>query len=174
MSKNILVKVVLAGAALYGAYRLYKAVDKYETERKEKLKKHRETVLEEIDGELHQAEEWNKAIKDITLNNTNLKPSDRAYAYTILKEKYKAILDADSIEEIDTARREFENFYDILTTVTDPDTFETLFNIEAEKRSREEKLRQEAAEREAEIEKYKQISNVIEKIGTKVVCNLVQ
>ena len=174
MSKKVIVKLIVAGAALVGAYKLYKAVDKYEKEQKEALENHRKQVLEEIDAEINKAEEWNKEIKDLTLNNENLKPSDRAYAYDLLKERYDAILSAKTVEDIDKARKRFEEFFDILMTVKDPETFESLFNIEAEKKAYKEKLRLEKAARDAELEKYKQIGNVIEKIGTKVVCNLVQ
>ena len=174
MSKNVVLKIVIAGAALFGAYKLYKAVEKYDAEQKEALEKHRKDVLEEIDGEINKAAEWNKEIKDITLNNENIKPSDRAYAYDMLKGRYESILSAKTIEDIDKARKRFEELYDILMTVKDPDTFESLFNIEAEKRAYNEKLRLEKAERDAELEKYKQISGVIEKLGTKVICNLVQ
>lgn len=174
MSKNVVLKIVIAGAALFGAYKLYKAVEKYDSEQKEALEKHRKEVLEEIDGEINKAAEWNKEIKDVTLNNENIKPSDRAYAYDMLKGRYESILSAKTIEDIDKARKRFEELYDILMTVKDPDTFESLFNIEAEKRAYNEKLRLEKAERDAELEKYKQISGVIEKLGTKVICNLVQ
>ena len=174
MSKNVVLKIVIAGAALFGAYKLYKAVEKYDAEQKEALEKHRKDVLEEIDGEINKAAEWNKEIKDITLNNENIKPSDRAYAYDMLKGRYESILSAKTIEDIDKARKRFEELYDILMTVKDPETFESLFNIEAEKRAYNEKLRLEKAERDAELEKYKQISGVIEKLGTKVICNLVQ
>ena len=174
MSKNVVLKIIVAGAALFGAYKLYKAVEKYDSEQKEALEKHRKEVLEEIDGEVNKAAEWNKEIKDVTLNNENIKPSDRAYAYDMLKGRYESILSAKTIEDIDKARKRFEELYDILMTVKDPDTFESLFNIEAEKRAYNEKLRLEKAERDAELEKYKQISGVIEKLGTKVICNLVQ
>ena len=92
----------------------------------------------------------------------------------MLKGRYESILSAKTIEDIDKARKRFEELYDILMTVKDPETFESLFNIEAEKRAYNEKLRLEKAERDAELEKYKQISGVIEKLGTKVICNLVQ
>lgn len=175
MSKgNTLIKIVVIGATLFGAYKLYKAIDEQEKKKAEELKKHREQVLEEIEGELHQAEEWNKEIKDLTLNNENLKPSDRAYAYDISKSRYDAIVKAKSIEAIDEAREDFEELIDILMNVKDPDTLETYFKIDADKKADAERLRQEKAARDLEMEKYNKISDVIERIGTKVVCDLVR
>lgn len=171
MSKGrVFFKIILAGAAMFGVYKLYKEIEKYD----KKVTEHRETVLNEVDGELHEAEEWNKDIKDITLNNASLKPSDRAYSYDILKTKYDAILNGKTIKEIDSARKDFEEFLDILITVKDAETIESLLSIYAEQKNKEEKAKQEKEAREAELTKYRTIGNVIEKIGSKVVCELVQ
>ena len=170
MSKNVIVKLLVAGAAMFGAYKLYQAVDKYEKEEAEKIQKHRETVLEEINAELHQAEEWKGDIKDLTLNNKNLKPSDRAYAYTLYKERFDAVNDAKTIKAIDEARKSLEELIDILMNVSDSDTLETIFKIDQEKKQRQEQLRKEKVLRDTELEKYRASSDVIEKIGTKVVC----
>ena len=53
MTKNVIVKIILAGVAMYGTYKLLKAVDEKQKEEAEKVNKHREAVLDEIDGELH-------------------------------------------------------------------------------------------------------------------------
>ena len=170
MSKNIVIKLVFAGAAIFGVYKLYKAAEEYSN----KINKHREVVLEEVEAELHEGEEMNKDIKDLTLNNTNLKPADRAFSYEIYKEKYNAIINAKSIKEIDAARKDFEDFYDILINVKDSDTIESLFKIYYDKKVKDERVQQEREAREAELDKYKTIGNVIEKIGSKMVCELVQ
>ncbi len=175
MSKgNTFVKIILAGVAMFGAYKLFKYVDEKEQKRAEELKAHKKEVLEEINGSLHQAEEWNKDLKDLTLNNENLKPSDRAYAYELIKEKYEAIVNAKSISAVDEARKEFEEFHSILSEVKDSETIETILKIDAEKKAQAEKLRAEKAAMDMELQKYKQIGDVIERIGSKIVCDLVQ
>ena len=174
MAKNVIVKLLVAGAAMFGAYKLLKAVDEKQKEEAEKVRKHRETVLEEIDAELHEAEEWKGDTKDLTLNNVNLKPADRAYAYQLYKERFDAINNAKTIAAIDEARKEFEELIDILMNVTEAETIETIFKIDQDKKQRQEQLRKEKALRETELEKYRAISDVIEKIGTRVVCGLVQ
>lgn len=175
MSKsNVVLKIIVAGAAMYGSYKLFKWAEKYESDRVEKLEKHRKEVLEELAAEFHEMEEWNSGLKEVTLNNTLLKPSDRAYAYDLIKEKYEAVMEAKSIEAIDSARKELEELLDILMTVKNEETVETFLKICADKRAQAEKLRQEKAAHEIEIEKYKAISGVIERIGTKVVCSLTQ
>lgn len=174
MNKNVILKLIVAGIAMYGSYKLYKAVEKAEKEKAEKLKNHREAVMEEIDASLHQAEEWNKELKDVTLNNENLKPADRAYAYNLCKERYDAIMNAKTITAIDEARKDFEELLDILINVKEPETLEAYLKMDADKKLHEEKLREEQAARDTEMAKYKALGNVIEKIGTKVVCDLVQ
>lgn len=174
MTKNVIVKIILAGVAMFGTYKLLKAVDEKQKEEAEKVNKHRAAVLDEIDGELHEAEGWNGEVKELTLNNTNLKPADRAYAYQLYMERYNAILNAKTISAIDEARKSFEELIDILMSVKDPETIETIFKIDQENKQKQEQLRKEKAIRDNELEKYRAIGDVIEKIGTKVVCGLVQ
>ena len=175
MSKmSTFMKIVIAGAGLFGVYKLYKYVDEKEKQKAAELKAHKDAVLEEVNAELHQAEEWNRELKDITLNNENLKPSDRAYSYDLIKEKYAAIVNAKSIQDVDEARRDFEELHSILSEVKDPDTIETILKIDADKKAQAEKLRAEKAAMDMELQKYRQIGDVIERIGSKVVCSLVQ
>ena len=172
--KKLILKILVAGAAMIGAYKLYKHIDEENKKKEEELNKHREEVLNELEGTLHQAEEWNKDIKDITLNNEHIKPSDRAFAYTLLKDKFDAIVDAKTISAIDEARKDFEELHSILAFVNEPETIEGYLKIEMDKQLRAEKMRQERVAKEIELEKYKRIGDIIERIGTKAICNLAQ
>lgn len=174
MNKRTLIKLVVAGATIFGMYKLYEAVEKDRKEREEKLKEYRKRALEEIEGELNQVEQWYDNVKNLTLNNEKLKPSDRAYAYELYKEKYDAILKANSEVAIDAARKDLEEFLRLITETKDPETIETMFKIYSDRKAMEEKLRAEKAAIDADLEKNKAIVNAIEKIGTKVVCGLVQ
>lgn len=175
MSKgNTLIKIIVAGAAIFGAYKFIRALDKADRERKENLENHRKTVIEEIEGELHQADEFHQSITDITLNNEKLSAADRAYAYELFKEKYISVVVGKTIKEIDDARKDLEEYIDIFINTKDPETIHTFLQINIERRTKADNDKAAKEAREADIEKYRAIGEVIEKIGTKVVCDLVQ
>lgn len=175
MSKgNAIIKIIAVGLTLFGAYKLYKYGEKVEKEKKEELEKHRKEVLEELDGEISQAEEWHDSMKNLTVNNENLTPSDRAYAYKLYKDKVDKLMKANSIEAIDEARKDIEEFIRILTEIKDPETVGTIFEIYRNEETLKEKLRSEKAVLDADLEKNKAVVNMIEKLGTRIIYNLAQ
>ena len=174
MNKKLIAKIVIAGVAVYGMYKIYKETEKAEKEKAEKLKKYRDNVLEELEGTLNKMEDWYDTVEKLTLNNEKLKPADRAYAFELYKEKYQAILDAKSEKEIDKARKEFEEFLRIITETKESETVEAMLKIYSDKKALEEKIRSEQAALNVELEKNKALVNAIEKIGTKVVCGLME
>lgn len=174
MSKtSTLIKIVVAGLTIFGTYKLYKYVAKMEEERKAELEKHREEALKEVEGEIDQMEQWYDNMKNLTLNNEKLSPSDRAYAYKLYKDKFDKLMNAGSVAAIDEARKDLEEFMRILTETKDPETVGTLFKIYAEEEAKKEKLRAEKALLDADLEKNRAVVDMIEKLGTKVICNVV-
>lgn len=171
---NTIIKLVAAGAVMFGMYKLYKVLEKENKAEKDKVEAHRKEVIEEIKGELDQAEQWNKSVKDITLNNENLNASDRAYAYELFNEKFIYILKAKTIKEIDDGRNDLEEYVDIFMTTKDPETIHTLLQIDIDRKNKIEQDNATKEARAADLEKYRALGDVIEKIGTKVVCDLVQ
>ena len=173
-TSNTIIKIIAAGALMFGMYKLYKALEKENKAEHDKIEEHRKEVIEEIKGELDQAEQWSKSVKDITLNNENLNASDRAYAYELFNEKFLYILKAKTIKEIDDGREDLEEYVDIFMTTKDPETIHALLQIGIDRKNKIEQEKAAKEAREADLEKYKALGNVIEKIGSKVVCDLVQ
>ena len=171
---NTLIKIIAAGLALFGTYKIYKYLDTLEKEKQEKIEEHREEAINRVEGLLVRMDEWHTCINDVTLNNEKLKPADRAYAYTLYKEKYAAIKKAKTINAIDAALNDFEEFAKILTDTKDPETVETYLKILRDRQLHEEEVKEKKAFLDMELEKNRALVDMIEKVGTKAICNLVQ
>ena len=77
-------------------------------------------------------------------------------------------------QEYPDHREDLEEYVDIFMTTKDPETIHALLQIGIDRKNKIEQEKATKEAREADLEKYKALGNVIEKIGSKVVCDLVQ
>ena len=171
---NTIVKLVAAGLMIFGTYKLYKYLYVLEKEKQEKIEEHRKEAIDRVEDIMVKANDEFKCLDDATLNCENLKPADRAYAYILYKQKFEALKKAKTISAIDAALRDMEEFTRILTTTKDPETVETYLKILRERQLHEQEVREKKAFLNMELEKNQALIDMIEKVGTKAICNLVQ